>query len=115
MGLLPHRRGVGKGLAGARWLAETGCAGKRLSGLGSSLSRTSGEPVLQGIDLVPLEVVSCRGDAVEAGGEDDCEGKNAVGGVASAVVPDFKGPMSAVAGEETLRRCLCAGERGNPV
>ena len=134
MGLLAYRRGVGKGWADARWLAEAGCAGKRPSGLGSSPSRASGEPVLQGIVAVPHEVVGCGGDVVEAGGADDCEGEIAEGsvvcravagvhpardlpegGVAPAVVLDFKGPMSAVEGEETLRRCLCMGERGDPV
>ena len=81
MGLPAHRRGVGKRLAGARWLAEAGCAGKRLSGLGSGLSRTFGEHVLQGIFAVPPGGVGCGGDAVETGGEDDCEGEVAEGGI----------------------------------
>ena len=74
-----------------------------------------GEDVLQGIVAVPLEVVGCGGDAVEAGGEDDCEGEVAEGGVvcravagahqagvfpeggiASAVILVLDGPMSAV-------------------
>ena len=61
MELPAHRRGVGKGLAGARWLAETGCAGKRLSELGASLLRAFGEHVLQGIVAVALEVAGCGG------------------------------------------------------
>ena len=48
---------------------------KRVSGKGSSLTWTFGEHVLQGIVAVPLEVVGCGGDAVEAGGEDDCDAK----------------------------------------
>ena len=64
MGFLAHRRGVGKGSAGARWLSEVGCAGKRLSGLGSSPSRALGEHVLHGIVAVPLEVVRCGEEVV---------------------------------------------------
>ena len=127
------RTGAGKGLAGARWLSEVGLAGKRLSGMGSSLTWTFGEHVLQDVVPVPLEVVGCGGDAVEAGGEDNCEGEVAEGGVvcravagahqagvlpeggvAPTVVLVFDGPMSAVEGEETLWRCLCMGERGGP-
>ena len=133
MEFLAHGRGVGNGLAGARWLSEVGCAGKRLSEMGSSLTWAFGEHVLQGIVAVPLEVVGCGGDAVEACSEDDCEGKVAEGsvvcravagalqagvlpegGIASAVVRVFDGPMSWVEGEETLWRCLCMGERGDP-
>ena len=102
--------------------------------MGSSLAWTFGEQMLQGVVPVPLEVVGCGGDAVEAGGEDDCEGEVAEGGVvcravagahqagvlpergiAPAVVLVLDGPMSAVEGEETLWRCLCMGERGDPV
>ena len=63
-----------------------GFAGKRLSGMGSSLTWTFGEHALQGIVAVPLEVVGCGGDAVEAGGEDDCEGEVAEGGVVCRAV-----------------------------
>ena len=125
MELLAHRRGVGKGLAGVRWFSEVDCAGKWLSGMGSSLSRTFGEHVLHGIVAVPLEVVGC--------GEDGCEGEVAEGGVfagpwpvrikqassrkavsRTAVVLDLDGRMSAVEGEATIGRCQCMGERGDP-
>ena len=64
-------------------------AGKRLSGMGSSLTWTFGEHVLQGIVAVPLEVVGCGGDAVEAGGEDDCEGEVLVAAIRRASGPDL--------------------------
>ena len=81
MGLPAHRRGVGKGLAGVRWLSEADCVGKRLSALGSSRSRTFGGHVLQGIVAVPLELVGCGRGAVGAGGKVESEGEAAEGGV----------------------------------
>ena len=123
------RNDAGKGLAGARWLSGVGFVGKRFSGMGSSLTWTFGEHVLQGVVPVPLEMVGCGGDAVEACGEDNCgggvvcravSGAHQAGvlpesGVAPAVVLVFDCPMSTVEGEETLWRCLCMGERGDPV
>ena len=54
--------------------------------MGSSLAWTFGEQMLQGVVPVPLEVVGCGGDAVEAGGEDDCAGEVAEGGVVCRAV-----------------------------
>ena len=53
MGFLAHRRGVGKGLVGV--LSEVGFAGKRLSGMGSSLPSRGASPDPQRSPPVPAD------------------------------------------------------------